>query len=165
MKTKILIALGLMTTLLNAQMIKVTESTAITKPYTKKVKTSERCYEQTIEQYVNCGDQDPNTIGIDTILGATLGVVIGNQVGRGNGRDAARIIGGLSGGYIANQQRNSKRCKTYNQVTKCDPVYEYITEDKVVGYKNCAFYKGQKVCKESSTPLEYLNVTQKIYVH
>ncbi len=165
MKTKILIALGLMTTLLNAQMIKVTESTAITKPYTQKVKTSERCYEQTIEQYVNCGDRDRNTIGIDTIIGATLGVVIGNQMGHGNGRDAAKIIGGLSGGYIANQQRAQKRCKTYNQVTKCDPVYEYITEDRVVGYRNCAFYKGQKVCKESSTPLEYLNVTQKIYVH
>ncbi|MEA1915094.1 MAG: glycine zipper 2TM domain-containing protein [Campylobacterota bacterium] len=165
MKTKILMALAILATFANAEMIRVTESVAISKPYTKKVKTGENCYEQTIEQYVNCGGRDTNSIGIDTIIGATLGVVIGHQVGGGSGRDAAKILGGLGGGYIANQQRNQEKCKTYNQVTKCDPVYEYITEERVIGYKNCAFYKGQKVCKESSSPLEYLNVSQKIYVH
>lgn len=168
MKSKVLIVLSLIASFASAEMIKVTESVAITKPFTQKVKVGETCYEDTVERYVDCGDHDDNTIGLDTLLGATIGVVIGNQIGGGNGRDAARIIGGLSGGYIANQTRDSresKKCKTYNQVTRCEPQYEYVTEDKVIGYRNCAMYNGQKVCKESSTPLDYLEVTQKIYVH
>ncbi len=72
---------------------------------------------------------------------------------------------GLGGGYIANQQRNNKQCKTYNQVTKCEPVYEYVTEDKVVGYRNCAMYNGQKICKETTQPLDYLTITQTVTVH
>ena len=165
MKTKILLASLLASSVLNAQMIKVTEQTAITKPFTKKVKTGERCYEDTVEQLVNCGNYDTNTIGIDSLLGAVIGVAIGNQIGAGNGRDVARVVGGLGGAYTANQARNSNKCKTYHQVTKCDPIYEYVTETTVIGYKNCAQYKGQKVCKETKTPLEYLNVTQKIYIH
>lgn len=165
LSTKLILGLSLAFSFLNAEMVKVTEQTAITKPFTKKVKTGERCYEDTVESYVDCGDHDSNTIGIDTLIGATLGVVIGNQIGKGSGRDAAKIIGGLGGAYTANQMRDKNKCKTYHQVTKCDPVYEYITENIVVGYRNCAMYKGQKVCKESKDPLEYLNVTQKIYVH
>ncbi|MCK5111194.1 MAG: glycine zipper 2TM domain-containing protein [Arcobacteraceae bacterium] len=165
MKIKFLIAVLAIGTFLNAEMVKVTEQTAITKPFTKKVKTGEKCYEDTVEQFVNCGSHDTNTIGIDTLLGATLGVVLGHQVGRGSGKAAAKIVGGLGGAYMANQNRNSNKCKTYHQVTRCDPVYEYITETVIVGYKNCAMYKGQKVCKESKSPLESLNVTQRVYVH
>lgn len=145
--------------------VKVTEQTAITKPFTTKVKTGEKCYEDTVEVLVNCGNSDTNSIGIDTLVGATLGVIVGNQIGKGSGNDAAKIIGGLGGGYIANQQRNNKQCKTYNQVTKCEPVYEYVTEDKVVGYRNCAMYNGQKICKETTQPLDYLTITQTVTVH
>ncbi|MCK9336773.1 MAG: glycine zipper 2TM domain-containing protein [Arcobacteraceae bacterium] len=145
--------------------IKVTEQIAITKPFTTKVKTGERCYEDTVEVLVNCGNEDTNAIGIDTLIGATLGVIVGHQIGGGSGKDAAKIVGGLGGGYIANQQRNNKQCKTYNQVTRCEPTYEYITEEKTVGYRNCAEYNGQKICKETISPLDTLTVTQKIVVH
>ena len=165
MKAKILFALLFAFSFLNAEIIKVTEQTAITKPFTKKVKTGERCYEDTVEKYVDCGEHDTNTIGVDTLIGATLGVVLGHQIGKGSGKDAAKVIGGLGGAYAANQHRNRKKCKTYHQVTHCDPVYEYITEEKVIGYRNCAMYKGQKVCKESTQPLDHISVTQKIYVH
>ena len=165
MKNKILFTLLALCSVLNAELIKVTEQTAITKPFTKKVKTGEKCYEDTVEQLTSCGNHDTNTIGVDTLLGAVLGVAVGNQMGGGNGRDVAKVVGGLGGAYTANQMRNNKKCKTYHQVTKCDPTYEYITETSVIGYKNCATYKGQKVCKESQQPLEYLNVTQRIYVN
>ncbi|MCK9161834.1 MAG: glycine zipper 2TM domain-containing protein [Arcobacteraceae bacterium] len=147
--------------------IKVTEQTAISKPFTQKIKTGERCYEDTVEVLVDCGSADTNSIGIDTLVGATLGVVVGHQIGKGSGKDAAKIIGGLGGGYIANQQRANKKCKSYNQVTRCEPVYEYVTEDKVVGYRNCGEYNGQKICKESSTPLDTItiSITQTITVH
>ena len=151
---------------LYAQSVKVEEQIAITKPFTKKVKIGEKCYEHTVETIVNCsGNQETNSIGLDTIIGTVLGVVVGNQVGKGNGRDAAKIIGGLSGGYLANQERNNQKCKSYRQITKCDPVYEYRTEEVTVGYRNCTTFKGQKVCKETKDPLDFLEVTQKIYVH
>ena len=45
---------------------------------------------------------DNNSIGLDTVVGATIGVAIGNQIGKGNGKDVARVAGGLLGATIAN---------------------------------------------------------------
>jgi uncharacterized protein YcfJ len=149
-----------------AERVKVEEQIAITKPYTKKVKVGEKCYETTIEEIVPCqGNEETNSIGLDTIIGATIGVVIGNQIGEGNGKAAAKVIGGLTGGYLANQDRNNQKCKQYRKITKCDPVYEYRTEEVVVGYENCANYNGQRICKKTKEPLDYLEVTQTIIVH
>lgn len=162
----ILIITLLTSSILCAESVKVEEQIAITKPFTKKVKIGEKCYEHTVETTIDCdGNQETNSIGFDTIIGSVLGVVIGNQIGNGSGKDAAKIVGGLSGGYIANQQRNNQKCTSYREVTKCDPIYEYRTEKVTVGYKNCATFKGQRVCKERKEPLDFLEVTQKIYIH
>lgn len=150
------------------EMVKVTEVTEITKPFTTKVKVGEQCYEDTVEVDVKCGEErDTNSIGIDTLLGATLGVVIGNQIGSGSGRDAAKIIGGLGGGYIANQHRNSnqKTCKSYETVTRCVPKYEYKTEYKTVGYNNCATIDGVRYCKQTKEPIEYLRIKRTVTVY
>ena len=48
---------------------------------------------------------DNNTIGLDTVVGATLGVAIGNQIGQGSGRDAAKVAGGILGAVVANNTR------------------------------------------------------------
>ena len=48
---------------------------------------------------------DNNSIGLDTLVGATIGVAIGNQIGGGNGRDVARVAGGLLGAAVANGTR------------------------------------------------------------
>ncbi len=169
MKTTNYLKLLLMLTLgtsTYAQSVKVEEQIAITKPYTTKVKVGEKCYEQTVESIVNCrGNEDTNTIGVDTIIGGILGVAVGNQFGKGSGNDAAKVIGGLSGMAIANDSRNNKRCTSYREVTKCDPVYEYQTKELTVGYRNCATFNGQRVCKETKEPLDYLEITQRIYVH
>ena len=45
---------------------------------------------------------DNNSIGLDTVVGATIGVAIGNQIGKGNGKDVARVAGGLLGAAVAN---------------------------------------------------------------
>jgi len=166
-KKYILIALGLgISVTLSAKSIKVEEQIAITKPFTKKVKIGEKCYEQTIESVVNCrGNEETNTIGLDTIIGGVIGIALGNQVGKGSGNDAAKVVGGLTGMHLANQDRNNQKCKSYRQVTKCDPVYEYQTTEITVGYRNCTTYQGQKICKETKEPLDYLEITHKIYVH
>jgi len=163
----VLVFMGL-SCFLYAELVKVTEVNEITKPFTKKVKVGEQCYEDTVEVDVRCADaKDTNSIGIDTLLGATIGVVIGNQIGKGNGRDAAKIIGGLSGGYIANQHRNSnqKTCKSYETVTRCIPKYEYKTEYKTVGYNNCAMIDGVKYCKQTKEPIKYLRVKKTVTVY
>lgn len=150
------------------ELVKVTEVTEITKPFTNKVKVGEQCYEDTVEVDVRCGEaKDTNSIGIDTLLGATIGVVIGNQIGKGNGRDAAKIIGGLGGGYIANQSRNANQqtCKSYETVRRCEPKYEYTTEYKTVGYNNCATIDGVKYCKQTKEPIEYLRVKKTVTVY
>lgn len=162
---KFILAFAMFTSL-NAESIKVEEQIAITKPYTTKVKVGENCYKHTVERVVNCkGNEDTNAFGLDTIIGGVLGVAVGNQFGSGSGNDAAKVLGGLTGMHMANQDRNNKLCKSYRQVDECDPVYEYKTKDIVVGYRNCATYKGQRVCKETKKPLDYLNVTQKIYIY
>ena len=48
---------------------------------------------------------DNNSIGLDTLVGATIGVAIGNQIGKGNGKDVAKVAGGLLGAAIANNSR------------------------------------------------------------
>ena len=146
-----------------ADRIKVTEVNEITKPYTIQEKTGKQCYDTTVEVPVNCG-ADTNSIGIDTLIGGTLGVVAGNQIGRGNGRDAAKIIGGILGATLANKSRN-QGCTSYETVTKCNPTYTYRTEQRIVGYNNCAYYEGQKYCKTTKTPLKYLQIKKTITVY
>ena len=168
MDKKIFISLITVATMLSvsasAQMVKVTEHTAITKPFTKKVKIGEQCYDDTVEVDVACGNSDTNSIGVDTLIGATLGVVLGNQVGGGNGRAAAKIIGGLGGAAMANNMRVQK-CKTYETVTRCNPKYEFITQEKTIGYNNCAIIDGQKYCKQTKEPIEYLKIKKTISIY
>lgn len=162
---KIALVLSLSCGFLFAEMVKVTEVTEITKPFTKKVKVGEQCYEDTVEIDVKCGNTDTNSIGIDTLIGATIGVVIGNQIGKGNGRDAARIVGGLGGAYAANNMNRQKTCKTYETVTRCEPKYEYKTEHRTIGYNNCAMIDGVKYCKQTKEPIDYLTVKRTVTVY
>ena len=162
-----LLIVGVFTTILSAQQVKVTEQTEITKPFTNKIKTGEQCYDTTVEVPVSCGNQDTNSIGIDTLLGAGLGVILGHQIGRGNGKVAAKIGGGVLGAVIANKTRDqrNKECNTYETVTKCRPTYEYQTSYKTVGYNNCAYIDSQKYCKQTKNPIEYLNIKKTITVY
>lgn len=57
---------------------------------------------------------DNNSIGLDTVVGATLGVAIGNQIGSGSGRDVARVAGGILGATIANNSRNTPPMTYHN---------------------------------------------------
>jgi len=162
---KYIIAIGVLASSLQAEMVKVTESTLITKPFTEKIKVGEQCYEDTVEVNVRCGSTDTNSIGVDTLVGAVIGVAIGNQIGGGNGRDVAKVVGGLGGAYTANNMRAGKTCKSYETVTRCEPKYEYRTVQKTIGYNNCAYVDGVKYCKQTKEPIEYLNIKKTITVY
>ncbi len=162
---KYILAVGLATSFASAEMVKVTETTVITKPFTEKIKVGEQCYEDTVEVYVKCGSADTNSIGIDTLVGTVIGVAIGNQIGSGSGKDVAKIVGGLGGAYTANTMREDKKCKSYETVTRCVPKYEYRTVEKTVGYNNCAYVDGVKYCKQTKEPIEYLNIKKTVTVY
>ena len=72
---------------------------------------------------------DNNTIGLDTVVGATIGVAIGNQIGKGNGKDVARVAGGLLGASIAN---NSRTPSYNNNVYYEDKVGDMLNKSDVL---------------------------------
>jgi uncharacterized protein YcfJ len=68
-----------------------------------------------------------NSIGLDTLVGATIGVAIGNQVGKGNGRDVAKVAGGLLGAGIANSSRTPSYSNGYYDNNSYNNNYERST--------------------------------------
>lgn len=150
-----------------SERIKVDYSDEIKKTYTKKVLDYEECYDEEYMVKVSCGNEpDKNSLGIDTLLGTVVGVAIGHQVGGGSGKDVAKVIGGLSGGYIANQQRGDPGiCKEQRTRKKCQNVYKTERFEKIIGYNNCATVYDKKVCKKSKRPLRHLKITHSIRVH
>ncbi len=119
---------------------------------------------------VPCGQnyqqKDTNTLGIDTLIGAGIGLAIGNQVGSGSGRDVAKAVGGLSGAYIANQNRDGDYSTQYcNETRYRDEVitkYDYVTEQKITGYRNTFIYEGKEYTKVSKHPLREVKVTRSV---
>ena len=94
---------------------------------------------------------DNNSIGLDTLVGATIGVAIGNQIGRGNGKDVARVAGGLIGAGIANNSRtpsyssNPNYNNSYRDNYYRDDNYErtttYVRTDRY--YDDDYYYRRQ----------------------
>lgn len=156
----LLIITMMLATFASAEMVKVTEQKEIKRPFLEKIVTGKQCHEDTVKVPMSCG-KDENTIGLDTLVGATIGIVIGNQFK--NHKDAAKVVGGLGGAYIANNSRHSG-CYTYETVTKCEPTYKFGNVYKTVGWNNCAYIDGQKYCKKTKTPVDYLNVTKEVTV-
>ena len=116
---------------------------------------------------------DNNTIGLDTVVGATIGVAIGNQIGKGNGKVAAKVIGGLIGASVANNMRNYERVDTrsyrddYYTETKSRNICKnrkpkIIRENVLKGYENYFTYKGNRYMKFSDNRLSYVEVRTKI---
>ncbi len=142
-------------------------STPITETVTKKVYAGDEIRDRLVKRRVPCGgERDMNTIGIDTIIGAGIGLAVGNKIGKGHGREAARVIGGLSGGYIANQMRNGYGdCYEDYTVQERTPRYETITEEVITGYNNCIEIDGKRLCKESKEKKKFLRIkkTYSIY--
>jgi uncharacterized protein YcfJ len=146
---------------------KVISSTPITKEVTKRVRIGDEIRDRVVNKRVPCGNgyKSTNSIGFDTLIGTVAGIAIGNQFH--HHKDAAKVIGGIGGGYIANQIRNRDKAECYEQSTVQEyiPRYDTVTEYVTVGYNNCAFVDGEKICKESKNKRNFLKVkkTYSIY--
>ncbi len=115
---------------------------------------------------VPCGqsysEQNQNSIGIDTIIGAGLGVALGHQVGKGSGKTAAKVLGGLLGAGIANGNRAGQYQTNYcNETRYRDEVvtrYDYVTEKKIQGYLNKFIFNGVEHTKRTNRPQKVIKI-------
>lgn len=113
-------------------------------------------------RYYEQKTSDSNTIGLDTIIGATAGVVIGNQIGKGNGKDVARVAGGLVGAAVANGTRDQRNGSYDSYEARQYDGYDRSGDRVLVGYRNYFYYEGQEHFKFSKYPLREVLVTRTI---
>ncbi|MFV0561520.1 glycine zipper 2TM domain-containing protein [Malaciobacter mytili] len=144
----------------NLEFVRVSYSEPIYEYITIK-RPIQECYEEEYHERVGSSN---NSIGLDTIIGATAGVVIGNQIGNGNGRTAAKIVGGLLGGKIANELRGSTNNSYETKYrTRCVTKYEDKKRKKVIkAYKNYFTYDGVEYAKVTNEPLKRVKITKTI---
>ncbi len=147
---------------------KVISSTPITQTITQQVRVGEEIRDRVVKRAVPCNRNiNTNSIGLDTIIGAGVGLAIGHRVGKGHGREVAKVLGGLGGGYLANQMRVNSYDTCYEERIVHDmiPRYETITKEVITGYQNCVMVDGEKICKESSESLKFLKVKRTYSVY
>ena len=149
--------------------------------YTYVSKNVKECYEVPVQKkvynnrddnYRHSSGYDSNSIGVDTIVGATIGVVIGNQIGKGNGRDAAKIVGGLLGAAVANGTREDRYNNTYQSSgsysyetayeTRCETKKHHRKEKVISGYKNYFTFNEREYSKLSEHPLRKVRIEHTI---
>ena len=153
----------------NFTMVKVNKSEPIYKTVNIRVPYDE-VVSKSYTVSVPCGqeysDVDNNSFGIDTLVGVGIGAAIGNQIGNGNGKVAARVIGGLIGANIANQNRRSSyQTKYCNETRYKDEVvtrYDYITKEKLQGYRNTFSFNGKTYTKITNHPRKKIRVRTSI---
>ena len=121
---------------------------------------TKRVYEQ-CQEPARQNSKYENSVGIDTIVGATLGVAIGNQIGKGNGKDVAKVVGGILGATMANNTRQYRHSN--NSYNNCDEAYYTVSQEEVlVGYKNYFIYDNRSYIKTSKRPKKQIKVTKTI---
>ncbi len=142
---------------------RVTHSKPIYKTITKRVPYQE-CWDEEVpvQRYENSRYSDSsNPLGV--IIGGVAGGIIGNQVGKGRGKDIATVGGALIGTMVGHNlsKRDHRRrdsYTTYETRQRCSTRYTENLEEKFVGYKNVARYKGKKIVKVSNRKLKYIPI-------
>ncbi|WP_456322647.1 glycine zipper 2TM domain-containing protein [Hydrogenimonas sp.] len=116
---------------------------------------SEECWDEEVPVYDNGGD---GTVG--AVIGGAAGGILGHQVGRGGGKTAATVGGAIIGTLVGKNlsERNRQRPR-YRMQRRCKTRYIEREENRFVGYKNIAHYKGHRIVKYSDEPLKYIDMT------
>jgi uncharacterized protein YcfJ len=133
--------------------VRVVKSRPVYKTVTIRT-PSEECWDEEVPVYDN-GD---GTLG--AVIGGTAGGILGHQVGRGGGRTAATVGGAIIGTLVGkNLSDQNRRGPSYRTRRRCKTDYVEREENRFVGYKNIAHYKGHKLVKYSDEPLRFIDVT------
>lgn len=108
-----------------------------------------------------------NSLGVDTLIGATVGVVIGNQIGKGNGKTAAKIVGGV----MANASRENRNYYNSNHgnerheivyETRCETKKHHRKEKIISGFKNYFNFDGKEYTKITKHPISKIKIKHSI---
>jgi len=85
----------------------------------------------------------------EVIVGGVVGGIIGNSIGDD---DASTIVGSLIGAVVGLELSHKHKRRRY-------------TEKELVGYKNIAFYRGERIVEVADRPLRRIWVNGRNYRH
>jgi len=159
MKKIILIPILASAMFLNAESINYSDSV--------RVITSEPIHKNIITRtpYQECWDEEvtSNNSGSNSPLGALIGGVaggiLGHQVGGGSGKTAATVGGAIVGTLVGKNLSEKNNGRSSSMQRRCVTKYQERSEDKLVGYKNIANYKGKTITKYSDRPLRRIHLS------
>lgn len=142
--------------------VRVIKSKPIYKTVTKRVPYQE-CWDEEVPVRRNYNHYSDSHNPLGTLIGGIAGGVIGHQVGKGRGKDIATVGGALIGTMVGHNlsrrgHNNRDSYTTYETRQRCSTRYHKSTEEKFIGYKNIARYKGRKIVKISHRKLHYIPV-------
>lgn len=134
--------------------VKVTRSEPVYRMVTVRSPVEE-CWDEKVPVYSG----SDGTLG--AIIGGAAGGILGHQVGKGSGKTAATvggaILGTIVGKNLAEGDGNSRT--SYRIERRCKTRYIEKTENRLIGYKNYARYKGREIVKFSDHPLNRIDIT------
>ena len=170
---KIITILTLATLALQANSFTITDrarvikSEPVYKTITKRIPYQE-CWEENVpmQRYDNQYERrDENPLGL--LIGSIAGGIIGNQVGRGRGKTAATVGGALIGGMVGHNLSKRDRpirdsYTSYENRQRCVTRYTQDQQEKFMGYKNIANYKGRRIVKVSNKRLRYIPINIRV---
>ncbi len=137
--------------------VKVISSKPVYKTVIKRVPYQE-CWNESVPIQ---RDVYSNDYPIGTIIGGVAGGILGHQVGRGRGKDLATVGGAIVGSIVGHNLSKNQNRQTYTEYEtrrRCITKYNEIEEERFIGYKNIARYKGRKIIKISNRRLNYIPI-------
>jgi uncharacterized protein YcfJ len=140
---------------------RVIQSKPVYKTVIKRVPYQE-CWNEEVPVRRNSSHYNNSQNPLGLIIGGIAGGVIGHQVGKGRGKDIATVggalIGTMVGHNLSRRGQNRNSYVTYETRQRCTTSYHESTEERFIGYKNIAKYKGRRIVKISPRKLRYIPI-------
>ncbi len=151
--------LGVAASILSAESFSWHESVKVIKSEpTYRTVTIRTPVEECWDEEVPVSGGGDGTLG--AIIGGAAGGILGHQVGSGSGKTAATVGGAIIGTLVGKNLSDQGEARPgYRIERRCKTRYKERTENRFVGYKNYARYKGYEIVKFSDEPLKRIDVT------
>jgi uncharacterized protein YcfJ len=161
MKKIILIPILAFSMSLSANSIKYNETVDVIKsePIHKTIITRTP-YQECWDEEVTSNSSEESPIG--ALIGGVAGGILGNQIGGGSGKTAATVGGAIVGTLVGKNLSEKGNHPSTTVQRRCVTKYQEHSEEKLVGYKNIADYKGKTIVKYSDRPLDKIRLRIKV---
>jgi uncharacterized protein YcfJ len=172
---RFILSLTLLATSLFAESYSWTEYVRVTSSKPQYERISQRvpyqeCYDKRVEvnrAYDRRGAVRDHDRVVGSILGGAIGGAIGHQIGKGKGNDIATVGGAILGTIVGGEAFDGENDRVYGAYepryeTKRECVTRYRdsgVRNRLIGYKNIAYYKGKRIEKFSDRKLSTIPIT------